>query len=114
MNAGEAGLAVRWIWTQGKNIEQAFWAYEGSHVVFLDEDQLWWLSLETYGAPHLQALRPIKKHTSIAYAESSGTVWYLDPVHGHLMVLELLPDRALLPLPRLDLDESSGDQGPAP
>lgn len=95
----EAGPRLIWIYKQGKEIQQAFWAYEGSHILFKDENQVYLLELETYGKPHLNRILEAKPGSSISYAEETGMLYYLGPVSGNLSAVEVLPRKEILLLP---------------
>lgn len=87
--------SLRWLFTKGRRIEQAYWVYEGSHALIQDEDRVLLLALEAPGEPdrepRLQELLHVKAHSSIAYSEESGTLHYLEPASGRLRALELVP-----------------------
>ncbi len=95
----ERGPELFWVFKKGVKIEQAFWVYEGSHILFRDEDMVYLLELETYGKPHLYELTRVRKKSSIFYAEDSGKLYYLDPESAALSTIEILPRRDLLLLP---------------
>lgn len=95
----ERGPELFWVFKKGANIKQAFWVYEGSHILFRDEDVVYLLELEIYGKPHLYELTRVKEKSSIFYAEDSGKLYYLDPESTALSAIEILPRRDLLLLP---------------
>lgn len=72
-------------YSKGKEIRQAFWAYEDTHVVFLDGEEIF--LLEAGGiSPHFS--RPLGKaapHSRIFYNDRNRSVYYLDPQTRHLM-----------------------------
>ena len=96
---------LHWVYRQGHDIVRAYWVYEGSHVLLQDGNRLFLLALETYGTPHLDELLDVKRHSAIAYAEESGTVYYLDPATGQLSSFPMLPKHELLPLPFPEVQE---------
>ena len=67
-NVFEAGPKVVWAFRQGEKIEQAFWVYEGSHILFRDKNKVFLLELETYGKPHLYELIEVKHKSSVFYS----------------------------------------------
>lgn len=73
----EKGPSQTWLYRQAADIRQAFWAYDDTHVVFLDGDQIY--LVEAAGQePYL--LRPIAKvlaGSSILYQERNHSVYYL-------------------------------------
>ncbi len=82
---------------QGRNIQQALWANEGSYVLLRDDDRLL-LACVDAGLPHAESLTDVKKSSAFAYLEDSGVVYYLDAASGNLRVLRLIPHRELLGL----------------
>ena len=95
----ETGPKLVWVFKQGKEIEQAFWVYEGSHILFRDQNRVFLLELETYGKPRLNELFSVKEGSSIYYAEDTGEVFYLEEHTGYLSSLEVVPRREILLLP---------------
>lgn len=96
---------VQWMFTKGRHIDQVFWAYERSHVVFQDGADVWLLETETYGRPRLTHLVAVRPRTSVMYVEETGRLYYLDAQEGRLMNLEIVPRKALLLLPFPDRRE---------
>ncbi len=94
----ERGPRRVWVFREGKKIEQAFWVYEGSHVLFRDENEVFLLELETYEKPHVHSLLEVKKGSSVFYSEAAGKLYYLENAAARLASLELLPRREILPL----------------
>ena len=94
----ETGLQLVWVYKQGKNVEQAFWVHEDSHILFRDGKKVFLLELETYGKPHLSEILEVKGGSSIFYSEESGKLYYLEAVDGVFSSLEVLPKMEILPL----------------
>lgn len=88
-----------WLYQKGRRIEQAFWLYDGSHVIFRDRSKIYLLELETYAKPHLHEVLEVKENSSIDYSEQTGYLHYLEPKKGQLYRLELVPRYEILPLP---------------
>ena len=85
--------------THGGKIEQAFWVFEGSHILFRDGDRVWLVELETYGTPHLAELLRVKRGSDVAYDESTGRLLYLDRDTGFLTSLDVVPQQEIVLLP---------------
>jgi len=93
----EENPKVVWVYDKKDgDIRQAFWLYEGSHILFRDGDKTGLLELGTYGAPYLYDLFRVKSGTGIAYFEAEGKIYYLDASSSRLSSAEILP-RAILP-----------------
>ncbi|HLD55999.1 MAG TPA: PEGA domain-containing protein [Candidatus Omnitrophota bacterium] len=95
----ESGPKLVWVFRKGKNIKQAYWVYEGSHIVFRDENEVFLLELETYGKPHLYPLLEVKPKSSVAYLEETGKLYILKRSTGELSEAELVPKLEILQLP---------------
>ena len=95
----DSGAQLIWIYSKGTKIEQAFWVFDGSHVLFRDQNKIYLMELETYGKPHLYELLEVQDKSSIYYHEDSGNLYYLEKETGHLSALELLPRQEILTLP---------------
>lgn len=96
-NAFEKGPSLHWVYLRGRKIDQAFWVYEGTHILFRDETQVSLLEIETHGKPHFYPLFDVKRKTDVFYAESTGKLYYLDPVSELLNSIEILPRQEILP-----------------
>ena len=90
---------VQWVFTEGNAIQQAFWVYEGSHLLFRDGDRVFLLELEPYGASRLHELLQVQRNSAVLYSEESGTLYFLERAAGKLCSMEILPKRELLALP---------------
>lgn len=97
--AFETGPKLTWVWKQAKKIEQAFWVYESSHVLFRDQNDVFLLDLETYGKPHLHEILHVKSGSSITYSEESGKLYFLESKTGSLSAIEILPSWQIPALP---------------
>ena len=95
----ETGPKLIWVFKKGEKIEQAFWVYEGSHILFQDKNKVFLLELETYGKPHLNFLVEVKRKSSIFYSEESGKLYYIDSITGNPTSMEILPRWEILTLP---------------
>jgi len=95
----EKGPRFLWVFKHGRKIGQAFWVYDGSHILFRDENRIFLLEIETHGKPHLYSLLEVKRKTDVAYEESSGKLYYLDAQSEKLCSVEILPRQEILPFP---------------
>ncbi len=95
----QKGPAMTWLFTEGRRIEQAFWVYEGSHIIFRDQDKIGLLDLETPGQPQPEWLFDVKRNSAVSYVEETGRLYYLDARSGRLSVVMIVPKEALLLFP---------------
>lgn len=73
---GPSGVLV---YREGKKISQAVWAYEDSHVLFLDEDQIFLMEAEGPRPYRLNRLASVKSGTAFVYNERNHALYYLNP-----------------------------------
>ncbi|MDP3920394.1 MAG: PEGA domain-containing protein [Candidatus Omnitrophota bacterium] len=97
--AFEAGPKLSWEFQSGQNIEQAYWVYEASHVLYRDGNKVYLLNLETYGKAKSELLVSVKNRSSIAYSDETGFLYYLDDGQGNLEQMEIWPKQQALSLP---------------
>jgi len=82
---------VRWVYTQGRDIRQAFLVYKGSHALFRDGAAIHLVELEAPGEPAVHRLLTVSPRTSVLYSEESGRMYYLDRETDELVSMEILP-----------------------
>ena len=85
------GPSLTWVFEEGKDIEQGFWVYDGSHILFRDRTAVSLLEVQTYGAPIRHPLVRARAGSSVAYSERSGMLYYVKPVTGALAAVEIVP-----------------------
>ncbi len=76
---------------KGIDIQQCFWANDGSHLVCRDKDVVYLIELESDGKHHKEQLVEIKGNTDIFYSEDNGRLYYLDKKNGNPWALEIIP-----------------------
>lgn len=98
----EVSPQLKWIFTGGKDISQAFWMYDGSHVLFRDENSIFLADLQPYGEPTPVFLFNVRKGSSVSYNESDGKISFLDPGSGNLVSVFIVPGHGLIKIPSAD------------
>ena len=93
--AFELGPQLNWIYTQGKNIRQAWWAYDASHIIFLDDDEAFILELEPCGAAHTDYITRVAGSIAAHYNDDSGQFIFADPETKKLNTLEIIPNHEI-------------------
>jgi hypothetical protein len=88
-----APVRVRWLATGRRQVERVFWIAEGDHLVMQEGTTLSLLQLWRTPYVTIDRLLDLKLGTQAAWPEGSGALHYLDPATGHLMTLELIPER---------------------
>ncbi len=89
----EKGSRLKWIVKDAKNIEQAFFVFEGSHVIFKDDNRVKLVEFNPSGEPRVTDLLNVQPRTSIFYHEPAGRLYYLDNKKSHLSFVEILPEK---------------------
>ena len=95
-DAGNGSLhppELRWVFEEGRDIEQAFWVYDGSQALLQDHGVVTLLAWEPDGEPMVHELLRVKPGRSVHYTDESGRLYYLDRATGRLCALDILPRR---------------------
>ena len=95
----EKGPRLRWIFQKGNSVSQAFWVYEGSHILFRDGNHVYLLDTETYGEPEVLEIVKVREGTAVYYHEENGHLYYLNEESGRLESIEILPKKAVINFP---------------
>lgn len=82
---------LRWAFKRGRHIEQAFWVFEGSHILFRDENRVYLLEVDASGLSEPIELLQVSNDSSILYVEESGRLYFLDRATKRLSTLSILP-----------------------
>ncbi|MFA5038675.1 MAG: PEGA domain-containing protein [Candidatus Omnitrophota bacterium] len=85
------------IFREGRDIQQCFWAYDGSHVLFKDAGTIYLLELDPEGAHQLELLTEAKRDARIFYSETTGTIVFLEEQDHSLKSLQLWPGAGFIP-----------------
>ena len=75
----EKGPVITFLYREGRNIRQAFWAFQDSHVIFLDHDQIYLLETEEPEPYQVRSLAAVAEGTPMIYQERSHSCFFLDP-----------------------------------
>lgn len=94
--AFQKGVRLYWPYRQGRNISQAFWVFDYSHILFRDGDAVFLLEVLPHGVPELVGIVKVKKGSSIYYSEKSGTLYYLERSKGTLNSILIVPTKNLI------------------
>ncbi|MBI3313166.1 MAG: PEGA domain-containing protein [Candidatus Omnitrophica bacterium] len=85
----EKGPERKVLATQGRDIRQAFWAYEDTHVVLLDENQIYLLETRGLGPSRPAFLENAASESSIYYSDRTRSLYFLQVSSRHLMKRKL-------------------------
>ena len=89
-------LKIHWVFEKGSQIEQCFWAYGGSHIIFRDANKVFLAELVPQGEAHVDFIGPVKKNSSVFYSEEKGSLYYLGFSDGKLYEIKLIPNQELV------------------
>ncbi|MFC1570216.1 hypothetical protein ACFL4E_00350, partial [Candidatus Omnitrophota bacterium] len=95
----EKGPSMRWIYTEGKDIRNAFWVYEDSHVLFQDGENVSILGVEEFGVVTLDDVITVEKKSNIYFSEGTGLVYFLASKGKGLFETRIVPEKKLIPVP---------------
>ena len=87
----------QWVFQNGRDIEQAFWANNGNTILFRDRTGAFLLDKELVGHTQLQKITNIHQGSSIYYSEKTGKLYYIHPQSGLLSTIVILRHKPLLP-----------------
>ncbi len=88
----ERGEKIDWVYSRGRNIEKAFWVYEGSHLLFLDQGWVYLQDLAQKGSAEPEKIIQVKPESGIFYDEDSGRLFYLGAADSQLSSIPILPE----------------------
>ncbi|MGB2599639.1 MAG: PEGA domain-containing protein [Candidatus Omnitrophota bacterium] len=92
----EKGPTLTWIYDKGKDIRQAFLAYDASHVLFLDSDSVFLIEIEEFGEFKINEVFRVKEKSAIFYSESTGKMYFLDRDSGELLSVTIVPEQGVI------------------
>ena len=70
--------SIAWLQDKAKDITNAFWVNEGSHILFADSDQLFIADTGCCETTSIKKIANIKKQSGIYYSERTGRAFYID------------------------------------
>lgn len=97
-------LELVWVY-KGRDIRQAFWAYQGAHIVLRDRDEVFLVEVEAFGCTRATRIVQIKDQSSVFYVDRTGQMFYLDRASGNLMAVNIVPPRGIMPAPLTEWKE---------
>ncbi len=90
----EETLKVVWVFQGGEAIGQAFWVYDGSHVLFRDGSKVMLLELTRHSLRKLRPLVQVLEDSSVYYSEENGSLYYLNRINRQLLKMQIVPLRS--------------------
>ncbi|MEI7998161.1 MAG: PEGA domain-containing protein [Candidatus Omnitrophota bacterium] len=89
--------SMQWIYQDGNNISQAFWANNGNTIIFRDNNEVFLLDKEPFGHIRLQKITDITPGSSIYYSEKTGKLYYITPKEKFISAIIILRHKPMLP-----------------
>jgi hypothetical protein len=83
------------VYKKGKHISQCFWAYNGTHIVFRDKNEVFLLELQPDGEHYIENIVRLNDDSACFYSEENDQLYYLDE-QGDLMRLRIVPNVGIL------------------
>jgi hypothetical protein len=100
---------IRWITEDGNNITDAFWVNDGSHILYVDADEIFITDIASYGQPEIEPIATIKHNSTIYYADKIGKVFFLNQ-NSRLSSAEIVPQKSLLRAIKFEPKKSGKDR----
>lgn len=107
-------INLQWLYAKGAKISQCFLAYEDSHIIFRDKDQVFLAELGEDNLQYLETIVRLKDGTSFYYNEDAGNIYFIEPSGGKFCAIKIVPEKesALTPFPDTqEQDNNRGKQG---
>tara|TARA_B100000315_G_C14581017_1_gene590462 strand:+ start:1102 stop:2466 length:1365 start_codon:yes stop_codon:yes gene_type:complete len=82
---------VIWVFKGANKIEQAFFVYQGSHIIIRDDNEVFLFELNYASLERLNPIVRVKEGSSILYSEETGLLYYLDPMTNKLISYPIIP-----------------------
>ena len=106
----EKGPTLTWVYTKGKEIDDCFWAYQGSHILFKENNEIFLLEMEVFGREIKTHIASAAPKSSIYYAEDAGEVFYVAKEDGALQSIQIVPDKSAIPISFEDMKNTEKEE----
>ncbi|MFO8052899.1 MAG: PEGA domain-containing protein [Candidatus Omnitrophota bacterium] len=80
-------------YSQGSNITQCFWVYQGTHLLFKDKDDVFLLRADPKRKYRKQHLVQVKRNTKVFYSEDTGFLYYINQ-EDQAMKIRIVPNKS--------------------
>lgn len=81
----ESGPEKTVLYHHGENIRQAFWVFDDSHVIFLDDDKIQLIETKGPAPYHARKLDEVRGGSLVTYSSWDQTLLFLDADTGYLV-----------------------------
>lgn len=93
-----AGPRLTWVIQNGRDIGQAFWVNEGSHILYRDQNSISLIELRPFDEPAVYELLHVKRNSAIDYSDKDGRLFFLGEDDGRLYAVDILPRPTVSPI----------------
>ena len=87
----ERGPEIEWLLDHGNTIEQAYFVYDASHVLYRDQGEVMMAAVGE-GKLTAQKLVKLSAKSSVFYSDETGRLYYLEPSAGYFSAVDILPE----------------------
>jgi len=101
-SADEHPVGVQWIYSQGQNIAQAFWANNDGNILVRDNENILLLDKENFGQPRLTRVADVDDDSMVYYTDKTGQLYYLTPATRRLAWIQIVAHKPFIPAPIAD------------
>ena len=91
----EKAAAVSWLYGEARKIQNAFWLYDNSHILFKDQDQLYLLENFYSDQRQIKSLVEVDKRSDFFFSEADSYAYFLTHGDRHFARIELVPRKNL-------------------
>ncbi len=95
-------INVSWIFTDGRNITQTFWANNGNNVLVHDGDSVQLMDKENLGHSRLVRVVKVDANSVVYFQEKSGKMYYLASGSRRLCWIHIVHHKPIIPAPIAD------------
>jgi hypothetical protein len=99
----EGGAQHSVLFDNGRFIEQAFWVYEGTHILLKDEDDVLLFELIPRKDSRVNYIVKVKEDSAVYYSDLTGKLYFIDRITNRLSSIVIVPRSqvVLKPFPKL-------------
>jgi hypothetical protein len=88
---------TQWLFKNGADIQQAFWANNTGTVLFKDNHDIFLLDRESFGLPRMQKITTVASGSSFFYSEKTGKLYFIDNKTSKLCTVQILKHQPIIP-----------------
>jgi hypothetical protein len=90
----EKGSQLKVLFKNGKNINNAFFVHELSHILFCDKNQVYLKGIYRNAREDAYFVTEIKNNTNVYFDKDNSILYYIEPKSSNLCSVNILPETA--------------------